>query len=81
MGAQEATGMSGHDEQLLMNQVQGLRARRKEGWIIDRLDEAPLHVPGCDDVHNRFAWYVIKRPVDGGHAVEGYVHFPKDVEV
>lgn len=50
---------------------------REEGWVIDRLDEAPTHFPGCDDHTNRFAWYQWTNPEK---EFVGYTHMPKDVE-
>lgn len=50
---------------------------REEGWVIDRLDEAPVHVAGCDDHGNRFAWYSWTNPQG---VLEGHSHMPKDVE-
>lgn len=50
---------------------------RTQGYVIDRLDSAPLHVPGCDDVHNRFAWYSRTNP---SGELEGYFHLRKEVD-
>lgn len=76
------------DEERLETQLKGLREKRAEGWLVERLPTAPLHVPGCDDHANRFAWYRIDEPVGTpkkGAAQEyrnyGYTHFEKDVDV
>lgn len=52
--------------------------RTKKGLIVDSLPEAPLYVPGCDDVNNRFTWWQIKNP-DGSSV--GYFHTVKGVEL
>lgn len=52
--------------------------RTQKGLIVDPVPEAPLHVPGCDDVSNRFQWWQVKNP-DGTSV--GYFHTVKGVEL
>jgi hypothetical protein len=50
--------------------------RIKKGYIVDKLPEAPTHVPGVDDVNNRFDWYMI---VDDAGQTLGYFHAQKGI--
>lgn len=52
--------------------------RTKKNLIVDKLETAPLDVPGCDDKYNRFDWYQIKNR-DGSSV--GYFHTVKGVEL
>lgn len=68
------------DEELLRNQTDGLLERIREGWRVVQLPRAPLHIPGCDDVANRFVWYRVDRPLEtGGYEVHGYLHYTEAV--
>jgi len=52
--------------------------RTKKGYVVDKLSEAPTHIPGVDDIHNRFDWYVI---VDDAGQTLGYFHAMKGIEL
>lgn len=52
--------------------------RTRKGLIVDKLETAPVHVPGCDDVYNRFDWYRISNQDD---TTVGYFHTVRGVEL
>lgn len=65
------------DEEALSEQLEMMTELRHKGWIIDRLEKAPVHVAGVDDHTNRFAWYSWTNPQGD---LEGYTHMPKEVD-
>lgn len=70
--------MNAYDQEILNDQLEGLRARIADGWTVTLLEEAPLHVPGCDDTANRFFWYHITEPDGMSH---GYIHFAEKIQL
>ena len=54
--------MNVYDKALLDEQIEGLRARIVEGWQVNRLPTAPVHLASCDDYLNKFTWYEILEP-------------------
>ena len=66
------------DVQNLMLLREMVREARESGsWIVDKLPEAPIDVPGVDDKNNRFDWY----QVTDAEGRVGYLHAPKGVQL
>lgn len=68
------------DVEAQQEMLEFLRRRRREGWVVDKLDGPPTHVAGCDDPKGKFAWYVMYNP-DDKSVPKGYFHMPHGVEI
>jgi hypothetical protein len=57
--------------------------RTVKGYIVDKLAEPPLHVPGCDDPHGKFDWYVMIDPSqpDKTKQTLGYFHVKPGIDL
>lgn len=68
------------DAEAQREMVDFLRRRRRDGWVVDKLAEPPVHIAGCDDPHGLFDWYVMWNPQDR-ETPRGFFHLPKDVDL
>lgn len=58
----------------LREYVDDLRVRKN--YVVDKLPEPPVHVPGCDDPKGKFDWYIM---IDETGKTLGYFHVRKGV--
>lgn len=55
--------------------------RTVKGYVVDKLEEPPLHVPGCDDPNGKFDWYVMLDDTKPERKIVGYFHVKKGIEL
>lgn len=63
------------DLEMLELELELLRERRRDGWVVDKLAEPPMHMAGCDDPKGKFDWYIMYNPADR-ESKPGYFHLP-----
>lgn len=51
---------------------------RKDNLVVEKLEEPPMHVAGCDDPKGRFDWYQV---ANADCEVIGWFHAMKGVEL